>query len=436
MNITNTNNSNDIYQSADYKRSRKAYAAQCTFEYFVSILVTDAFLAKLLTHMGISDSAIGIISSLVSFSFLFQLLAIYLMSHLKNTKKTVITFDTLSQLFFLGIYLIPFLPFTVGTKTIIVITCILLAYICKYLIYSLCFKWANSYVSPEKRGEFSSIKEMISLFTGIIFTLAAGYVVDYFENIRNLEGGFLFIAAAMLILNICNFISLLLIKNDTPQVQTAKKADLKTILQNTLGNRSFIYVIIMTSLWDMGRLMTVGFLGTFKTSDLLLSVGAVQVINMVANLCRLAIARPFGRYSDKTSYAKGFRLGMTLAAVGFAINIFTTKQTWWCIIIYTILYNVSYAGINQNSYNITYSYVKSDYIVQAMAIKGSICGILGFCSALVGSRILQTIQNAGNTFLGIPVYGQQILSAISLLIILVAILFSVFVVEKQSRMVQ
>ena len=434
--MKNTNNTNDIYQSPDYKRSRKAYAAQCTFEYFVSILVTDAFLAKLLTHMGISDSAIGIISSLVSFSFLFQLLAINLMSHLKNTKKTVIFFDTLSQLFFLGIYLIPFFPFTVGIKTIIVITCILLAYICKYLIYSLCFKWANSYVSPEKRGEFSSIKEMISLFTGIIFTLAVGYVVDYFESIRNLEGGFLFIAAAMLILNACNFISLLLIKNEIPQVQTAKKADLKTILLNTLGNRSFVSVIIMTSLWDMGRLMTVGFLGTFKTSDLLLSVGAVQVINMVANLCRLAISRPFGRYSDKTSYAKAFRLAMTLAAVGFTINIFTTKQTWWCIIIYSILYSVSFAGTNQNSYNITYSYVKSDYIVQAMAINRSISGILGFCAALVGSRILQTIQNAGNTFLGIPVYGQQILSAISLLIILMAILFSVFVVEKQNRMVQ
>ena len=120
---------NDIYQSSDYKRSRKAYTMQCAFEYFVTILVSDAFLAKLLTHMGISDSSIGLISSLVSFSFLFQLLAIYLMSHLKNTKKTVMLFDTLGQMFLLGLYLIPFLPVTVRAKTVIVILCVLFAYI-------------------------------------------------------------------------------------------------------------------------------------------------------------------------------------------------------------------------------------------------------------------------------------------------------------------
>ena len=427
---------NDIYQSSDYKRSRKAYTVQCAFEYFVSILVTDAFLAKLLAHMGISDSAIGIISSLVSFSFLFQLLAIYLMSHLKNTKKTVLLFDTMGQMFFLGIYLVPFLPVTVRVKTVIVILCILFAYICKYLIYSLCFKWANSYVAPEKRGDFSSVKEMISLFSGIIFTLIAGYVVDYYESIQNLEGAFILLAIAMLILNICNFVSLLLIKNETQQEVAENKPNLRVVLQNTLGNRSFVYVIIMTSLWEMGRMMTVGFLGTFKTSDLLLSVGAVQVINMVANLCRLVISRPFGRYSDKTSYAKAFRLAMMLAAAGFAINIFTTKNNWWCIIIFTILYSVSFAGTNQNSYNITYSYVKGEYIVQAMAINRSISGILGFGAALVGSRILQAIQSAGNSFMGFSVYGQQVLSAISMCIILVAVLFSALVMEKQKRMVQ
>ena len=427
---------NDIYQSPDYERSRKAYMAQCAFEYFVSILVTDAFLAKLLAHMGISDSAIGIISSLVSFSFLFQLLAIYLMSQLKNTKKTVLIFDTLGQMFFLGIYLVPFLPVGVGAKTVIVIVCILFAYFCKYLIYSLCFKWANSYVAPEKRGDFSSVKEMISLFSGIIFTLIAGYVVDHYESIHNLEGAFILLAIAILILNICNFISFLLIKNDTQTVVSENKADLRVVLQNTLGNRNFLYVIIMTSLWEMGRMMTVGFLGTFKTSDLLLSVGAVQVINMVANLCRLVVSRPFGRYSDKTSYAKAFRFAMMLAAAGFAINVFTTKNNWWCIVVFTILYSVSFAGTNQNSYNITYSYVKSEYIVQAMAISKSISGILGFGAALAGSRILQAIQNAGNTFMGVAVYGQQILSAISMCIILMAVLFSACVMEKQERMVQ
>lgn len=68
---------NDIFSTPDYKRTRKAYVAECTFEYFVSLLVTDAYLSSLLHHMGISDALIGIISSLISFAFLFQLFALF-----------------------------------------------------------------------------------------------------------------------------------------------------------------------------------------------------------------------------------------------------------------------------------------------------------------------------------------------------------------------
>ena len=65
-------NNEEIFDSKGYKVSRTAYIAQSTFDYFISLLVTDAFLAKLLSSMGIADSVIGIISSLISFAFLFQ----------------------------------------------------------------------------------------------------------------------------------------------------------------------------------------------------------------------------------------------------------------------------------------------------------------------------------------------------------------------------
>lgn len=68
----------DIYNNYKYKQSRKAYIVQCTAEYFITLLVADAFLANLLTSIGISDALTGIISSFISFAFLFQLLSILL----------------------------------------------------------------------------------------------------------------------------------------------------------------------------------------------------------------------------------------------------------------------------------------------------------------------------------------------------------------------
>lgn len=424
------------FDSAEYKRSRKSYIAYSTFEYFVSILATDVFLAKLLTNIGLEDSLIGIVSSIISLACIFQLLALLLMKKISSIKKAVMIFAPCSQILFMAMYITPFLPVSASVKAVLVIAFLVLAYVCHYMIFSPLFKWANSYVAPDHRGVYSATKEMISLASGIVFTLIVGYVLDYFELSDNINGGFLFIASSILILSICNVVFLLMIKKDTPSKQEVQSSSLKEVLRNTLGNRNFVNIVIMSSMWQVARYLTVGFLGTFKTNDLLLSVGTVQVINMVANLFRFFISRPFGRYSDRTSYAKGVKLALLITSVGFIANTFTNRDFWWGIVIYTIFYAVGLAGTNQNASNIVYSYVDSKYTAQAMAIKSSIGGVCGFVASLLGSRILTFVQENGNTFLGIPMYGQQLLSFISFLIIIACVLFIQFVIEKQKVLVQ
>ncbi len=425
----------DEFSSSAYKRSRIAYSAQCTFEYLISLLLTDAFLAKLLTNIGIGDALIGIISSFVSFAFLFQLLSIELVARIKNVKGTVVFFDSMSQLLYIFAYCVPFLKMSRSGKTLIIMGIIVIMYFSKYIVSSILFKWANSYVDPHKRGSFSAVKEMISLVCGMIFTLVIGVIVDNYEAARNMRGGFVFIIMLLIVLNVFNFISLMSIKN-APLSDKTDKIPLKDVLENTIGNKNYRSVIILLTMWSVASCMTTSFMGTFKTNDLLMSLGLIQLVNVAANGMRLICSVPFGRYSDKRSYAKGIERALVIAAIAFAINMFTTKKLWWLIIIYTVLYNASIAGTNANKFNITYSYVKSEYLVQAMAIQNSISGISGFLATLVGSVILSNIQRNGNTLFGIRVYGQQVLSAISLIIVICAIIYDRKVVEKQKRMLQ
>ena len=419
---------------------------QAAFEYFIAILVSDAYLAKLLTYIGLDDSLIGIIASLISAAFLFQLTAVFFVQRIKNVKRTVIIFNILGCLLFTGLYLIPFLPGTAAFKSVLVIVCLLAAYFGNYFVASMLFKWANSFVDPRKRGEYSATKEMISLLSGMVFTLIVGMLIDRFEALDRLTAGFLFIAAAGLILSVCCFVCFLMIGNDVKRAeQTANGSEpaarvqrhsLREVLANTLGNRSFVNVVILMSLWNVAQYLTVGFLGTFKTTDLLLSVGTVQLINIGSNLVRFCISKPFGRYSDKTSYARGMQLAMVISALGFLANVFTTKSTWWFIIVYTVLHNASFAGTNQNSYNILYSYVDQDYFVEAMAIKNSIAGVIGFSASLVGAKILSAVQANGNMLFGISLYGQQLLSLLSCVLVLVCIVFLRLVIDKQAIMKQ
>ena len=78
-----------------------------------------------------------------------------------------------------------------------------------------------------------------------------------------------------------------------------------------------------------------------------------------------------------------------------------------------------------------YNYVSADYISEALVIQNFFGGISGFAVSLLASRLLAHIQANGNTFLGIPVYGQQVLAFGSLLLAVIAWFLTRFVVEKK-----
>ena len=123
---------------------------------------------------------------------------------------------------------------------------------------------------------------------------------------------------------------------------------------------------------------------------------------------------------------------MMLAAASFVFCVITVPATRYLTIIQIMLYHMAGAGVGQNMLNITYNFVDSKYFVQASAIKYSISGLCGFGASMLGSFILGAVQANGNTLFGVTIYGQQLLSAISLVIVLVGIVFVKLVMEKQK----
>ena len=428
-----------VYDSAAYKRSRNAYKWECTFEYFVAILVGDAFLANILTNLGFTDSEAGIVASFITLAFLFQLVSVFVVRKITNTKLVAIIFHTASQIFFMSLYLIPFLPSVAApVKKPLVVVCILLAYFGNYMVSTLIFRWGNSYVDPTKRASFTAGKEIISLVSGMLVSFVAGNVMDMFMENDNVYGGFIFAAVAIFIFCVSDFIMLMLIKNDIkPKQSKEDHVPMSEVIKNTLGNKNFLSVVVLMILWDVSRYIVVGFMGTYKNS--LYALGVIQLINIIGNLARALLSKPFGKYTEKRTFAKGIELGLIIAAVGMFVNIFTTPQTAFCVIIYTVLYNVCMAGVSGNITNITYSYVDSRYFAEASAIKNSVAGLFGFGASLLGGWILdlvQTNQEAIAEVVGFTIYGQQVLSAISFVLFIITILFTHFVVSKQKVMIQ
>lgn len=424
------------YKSKGYVVSRWAYTFETMFEYFIALLVADAFLAKLLIYFGASDALCGVISSFITLSFLIQIVSVLVMGKIRNTKRTAIVIHTVAQFLFSCLYLIPFIPADNGTRRVILIVCILLAYFGNYFVMSLIYKWANSFVDPRKRASFTSTREMVSLISGMVVTLVLSFVIDMFEKSGKLTHGFLLASVCMFIFCISDLICLLLIKDEKKEETAKKPPKLSEVIRNTLGNKNFVYTIILDCLWNGAVYTTIGFLGTYKQIELYYTLGQIELINIIGYFGRFLLSKPFGKFSDRFGFVRGIQLALIVAAAGFTFNIFTTPDTRWLIIVFVLLFNVSFAGTSGNLLNITYSFVDMKYFAQAVAIKSCIVGVFGFLCAVLSGKLLSAIQANSNTLFGIHVYAQQVQSAISLLFIIAAFVFAQTALSHKKPLLQ
>lgn len=436
----------DPFKAPGYARSRWAYIWECTFEYFIALLVADQFLTRLLYDLDFDPADVTIIQSLISFAFLFQLASIFIVQRITNVKKVAATVHGISQLLFSCLYLVPFIPFegefAKQYRTVIIIACFLLGYFGNYLVTSVIFRWGNSFVDPGKRARYAATKEMTSLISGIVVTFSMGVLLDRFEAAGNLRIGFLFTAIVMFVVCVVDFVCLLLMNNRISA--PPKKEEIEpffVVVRKLFSNKGFVYVVIVAVVWHIANYATVGAFSAYKQNDAGLdySLEMVTIINNIGCLARFAMSKPIARYTDKRSYSKGLAFGLSIVASAYFINIFTTPELRWIMIAYTILYNIAMAGIGQNLNNIIYNFVEEKYFVQATAIKNSIGGICGFLAGVAASRLIKVLPVSG-TNVSIPLgassswnfqlYGPQVLSLISFVLCIITILFVRLKLEK------
>ncbi|MCR5485700.1 MAG: MFS transporter [Clostridiales bacterium] len=410
----------DKFASNEYRRSRVSYQLQCMFEYFIILLVTDSFLAFLLSSIGIKEAYIGIISSISQLAVLFQILTVFFARRIKNVRRSSLLYHMPSDLFFLFIYLIPLIPAFKNYRSQAVIVCIFIAYFGRYFMTSVIYRWGNSFVEPHKRAEFSAIKEMISLVGGIMVTVGLGYVMERCQKLDKIESWFIYAAVSMAVFTLLDLISILFIENRV--TEKSEPEELRVVFGKTFGNKKFRKITALSAMWGISSYFLLGFMGTYK--NLLFSLSTVQVINGAAYFLRFIFSRPIGIYSDRHSYSQGMRLGFSMVAASFAAVMFTTPKTRMLLVVFTVLFNVGIAGISENMLNIPYDYVEEKYMAEANAISSGIMGIAGFLSSLVAGALFSYIESRGNVIFGVRIHGQQTLALIALILLLITMLYN------------
>ena len=414
-----------------YKTSRFLYILEATFEYFISLLVTGAYLAKITSSLGMNDALTGILTSFVSLGCGFQIIAIFL-ANKRPVKRWVTVLHSINQLAFALIYLVPFIELSKTAKIVLFIAFLLMGYIINNIVNSPKINWFMSLVDDKKRGSFTANKEMVSLIGGMVFSFAMGAVIDHFEEIGNLNGAFIVCGLSVFGLMLLHTATLIFSKEKP--VEKKEKISTKQLLGELIKDKNLFKVILISVLWNIVNYSATPFYGSYQIKELGFSMTFISVLSAAYAIVRTIFSKPMGKFADKYSFASMLNICFIIMLVGFGVNIFTVPKNGK--VFYTIYYMmnaIAMAGINSATINLIYDYVDKEKRVGALALKSTLAGFAGFFTTLVVSPLVSYIQNNGNTFLGLNVYAQQVVSVVAVVLLAILIVYLNLVVKKISR---
>jgi len=154
------------------------------------------------------------------------------------------------------------------------------------------------------------------------------------------------------------------------------------------------------------------------------TAGFISVGSMVYSVIRVLASKPLGKYADRHTFTKMLNFCFAAALIAFLAGAFTVPENGAPLyVLYNVFYGIGMAGINSGNINLIYEHVSKEKRVCALALKDGIVGLVGFGTTLAASRLVEYIQQNGNHLFGIPLYAQQVTSALGAAVIAAILLY-------------
>ena len=404
----------------NYRASRVAYILECMFEYFIAILTSGAYLAKLTTTIGISDGMTAILSSIASLAGMFQIVSIFL-AHRTPVKRWVLPVTFVTQSLVSTLYLIPFLGIG-AIAPFVFFVIILMSKAAVNVVAPAKSNWFLSLVDDRSRGNFQAKINIVSLAGGIVFTFLASLTIDNFEAKGDLNGAFLVLTVVICILAVLQ-IACLIVAREKPVDKVKGESPFKAI-RSLCKNKIYVRILIFNAIWALASNITTPFLSTYQIKELGFSMTFISTVGIVISLLQMFVVYFFGRYSMRHSYASILRIAYVFALVAFGFVILSTPSNGHVMFTIYRFVNLFFGSASAvSSTSLLFMVVPESERTSALAFNTIVVGLIGFSVTLAVSPILTILQSSALSIFGMKIFAQQILAFVSFCITILLLVY-------------
>lgn len=411
------------------KRNQRFFIIQSSLEGLTMVLIGGSFLATLTKELGFSDGLTGVLSSVISLGCLFQLLSILIRP--KKLKSAIIITTMVNQLLFSLLYVFPFVNVSQKLKTVLFAVFLVGAHCLYNSLYPKKISWMLSVVDDNMRGRFTANKEVVALSASIVFSYTMGWLVDWFSARGQIKIAFSICCGVMLVLMLLHSLALCFIEEK--EIEHPLKS-LKNDFFQLIKNKRVGQVITLYIIYHMGVYSCVPFFGTYQIKELGLSLSFITTLSIVGTILRIITSKPWGVYADRSSFAATIEKSFWVLAASYLCVVFATPSNGAVMFaLYNILNCIAASGLMIALTNLVFDYVPQENRSDAMALSLALSGVAGFITTLCISPLIGGIQENGNRVFGLPMYAQQVVAVIGMLLVLGSALYVRVTLLKHKR---
>jgi sugar phosphate permease len=435
----------------DLKSSRIYYTTADSAAQTIAQLAGGTFLATLMSHSGISDANIGIITSLLSFAALTQLFLINFFKRIKKY-KFLVTVTALQRILFAALYFVPLLMINDISKAVLIVLMYFIGQVFVQIGTPASQDWIASLVPSRLRGKYFSIKDSVAVFVVSSLMLICGMILDYFKKV-NIFTGFIIIGVIIFILAVINVVALSLMKEpklsyvneDGKEMhgRLARKAKEKIAadegqsilseIKEAIHDRKYRKAFAIQCLYTFAFYICAPFNSSYMINDLALPYTFIMLVSFIFNLYRIYIMPRLGRMADKHGMGKLLRytlfsLGLNFLTVAFMMPF----NAYPMYILATFFGSTAWAFVGIGLFGIQLDFYRSEKRMIWLTLTSSVSGLFGFLVSVIGGTVLDRLQKLDLILFGYKIYAQQVLNLIGFLIILCAVIFIRLRIETEK----
>jgi MFS family permease len=351
--------------------------------------------------IGAGDFELGLITAMPFLAQFCQFIGAYIEERFGQRRPIVVIGAAIGRGVWVFVAMLPFIHSLDNIRLQLFLLILAISQISLGICSNAWTSWMSDLVPPRQRGSYFGFRNNMAALTGMIVTLVAGWIIDYYKGVNDEPMGYVVVIVMAIVAAMAGVIVL---QNQPEPPKVRQSAfNFKTLFTLPFEHKRFRTFMFLAAAWALIVNIAAPFYNAFGLRDLQMSFTTLAFYTIVPSISSICTQQFVGRMQDRFGDRKVLIVSV-IVIIFLPWGWIFSKPGWYVpLFIGQILAGIFWPGINQGLVNMVMDRApvegRGAYVAMYGALTGAAAMIASVLSGVMASMMGDNIISLGITTL-------------------------------------